>query len=337
MARALRFLALVAAVALTSACTVKKTEAPALTGPSELGLSLAVSATPDILTQDGSSQATVTVVARDSAAQPVKNLTCRVDIWLENQVADYGTLSSKTVTTGSDGRASVVYTAPVASLIASQTLITFAFTPINGNYDNAVPRTASLKLVPSGTITPTGGAAAVFSFSPETPVEGDQVVFAIKFCSGTDTSNCTPAATTGYTWNFGDGGTASGTSVAHVFNGAGSYTVTLSLYDSKGFPSSGSQAVVIKAAAGPVAALTLTPSSPTVGQNVVLDGSASTAGTGRTIVAYDWTFGDGTAKHTTTPFTNHDWASAGNFPVALRVTDDLGKTSTKVVALTVTP
>jgi len=73
MARALRFLALVAAVALgASACTVKKTEAPALTGPSELGLSLTVSATPDILTQDGSSQATVTVVARDSAGSVKK-------------------------------------------------------------------------------------------------------------------------------------------------------------------------------------------------------------------------------------------------------------------------
>jgi|WetSurMetagenome_2_1015567.scaffolds.fasta_scaffold113174_2 PKD repeat protein len=338
MARTLRTLAFAAAVALVAtACTVKKTEAPVLSGPSELGLSILVQATPDILTQDGTSQSTVTVLARDGSGQPVKNLTCRVDTILGDKVADYGALSSKTLTTGSDGRGVVIYTAPAPSLVGVQTEVTFAVTPIGDNYLNAAVRTASLKLVPSGTITPTGGAAAVFTYKPDAPVEGDQVVFSVKFCTGSSTDACTPTATTGFTWSFGDGALASGTSVGHAFGGAGSYPVTLTLYDAKGFPSSGTQAVVVKASAAPVASFTMTPSSPKVAAEVVLDGSASAAATGRTIVGYEWSFGDGTGKRTSLPYTTHDWTTAGNYAVSLTVTDDLGKTSTKVLAVTVTP
>ena len=44
------------AVMTATGCTVKETNAPAVTGPSELGLSVKVTATPDVLTMDGQSQ-----------------------------------------------------------------------------------------------------------------------------------------------------------------------------------------------------------------------------------------------------------------------------------------
>ncbi|MCC7125259.1 MAG: hypothetical protein IT178_10455, partial [Acidobacteria bacterium] len=49
MSRVSATAALVAIAAVLAGCTVKKTEAPALSGPSELGLSLQTKVTPDIL------------------------------------------------------------------------------------------------------------------------------------------------------------------------------------------------------------------------------------------------------------------------------------------------
>ena len=55
---------------LVAACTVQEQTAPALSGPSELGLALSVVAAPEILPRDGSSMSTITVTAFDSNGQP---------------------------------------------------------------------------------------------------------------------------------------------------------------------------------------------------------------------------------------------------------------------------
>jgi hypothetical protein len=72
----------VAALVLTalSACTLKKQETPSLTGPSELGTSIVLSASPDLLTQDGASQSVITILSRDSNGQPLRNLSVRAEI-----------------------------------------------------------------------------------------------------------------------------------------------------------------------------------------------------------------------------------------------------------------
>src|SRR3989442_15569428 len=63
---------LLAAIATgVSGCGVDKQSAPPLTGPSELGLSLTLTATPDQEVRDGSSRAVVTVIARDGQNRPV--------------------------------------------------------------------------------------------------------------------------------------------------------------------------------------------------------------------------------------------------------------------------
>jgi PKD repeat protein len=340
MARALRALILLAAAAAAAtACRVKDTPAPPLSGPSELGLSLTIQASPDTLTQDGSSQSTLSVLARDAAGQPVRNVTCRIDIALDGALADFGKLSSRTVTTGSDGRAVVVYTAPPASPVATtDTVVSLVVTPIGTDFSNAFGRSVTLRLVPAGVITPPGGVAAFFTFTPTAPAELDQVTFAVKFCTGSETTGCTPTGGTGYSWTFGDGGTASGTSAVHQYTSAGNYSVTLTVTDSRGFPSSSTQTVIVKAGTAPTASFTLTPSSPKALVDAILDGSASTAAAGRRIVSYDWNFGDATPpKHTTVAFTNHDWGVAGTFAVTLTVTDDAGRTGTKILVVTVTP
>jgi PKD repeat protein len=340
MARALRFALLLVAAAAFTGCTLSETSTPPLSGPSELGLSLTLAATPDILTQDGSSQATVTVFARDGGGQPRGNVSCRVEIRVDGRPADYGMLSARNVTTGSDGRAVLYYTAPPSTPVsAADTVIDLAVTPIGNNFGNSFERFVSIRLVPSGTITPPGGVPAYFAFTPTAPAEMEAVTFGVTFCTTATTTGCTPnSGATGFSWSFGDGGTGTGATAIHQYNTAGTYMVTLTVTDSRGWPSSASQSVTVKAGQAPTASFTLTPASPRVLQDAILDGSASTAAAGRRIVQYEWNFGDGTpVKVRTESFTNHDWGTAGNFPVTLKVTDDAGRTATKMVVVIVIP
>ncbi|PYR68210.1 MAG: hypothetical protein DMF88_10105 [Acidobacteria bacterium] len=64
--------ALVAAAAMTlGACSLDKQEMPGLAGPSEIVTSLSLTASPDQLPRDGSSQSIVTITARDANGQPL--------------------------------------------------------------------------------------------------------------------------------------------------------------------------------------------------------------------------------------------------------------------------
>ena len=120
--RHLRFASAVAAsaaVLLTLAgCTMHDQEAPPLSGPSEYATSIALTVTPDVLTQDGASQSLITVTARDANGQPLRNLSLRAEVQIGGIRADFGTLSARNLVTGNDGRATVVYTAPAAPAVA---------------------------------------------------------------------------------------------------------------------------------------------------------------------------------------------------------------------------
>ena len=96
---------MLAVTAIAAGCTMKKQEAPPLTGPSELGTSISVTVTPDILAQDGSSQSLVTITARDSNGLPLKNLSFRTEIQVAGVPLDFGSLSARNLVTDSNGRA----------------------------------------------------------------------------------------------------------------------------------------------------------------------------------------------------------------------------------------
>jgi large repetitive protein len=78
-----------------------------------------------------------------------------------------------------------------------------------------------------------------------------------------------------------------------------------------------------------------TPQTPEVLQVVNFDGSLSTTGTDRTIVSYDWDFGDG--EHKTGIKTTHDYVVSGVYLVTLVVTDNTGKTARSSQPVTVRP
>src|SRR6188474_2842359 len=107
-----RLAGLVLSTAVIGACTTKKVEPPAPSGPSELATSLSLSASPNVLSQDGRSTSQINVFARDANGQPLSNLALRAEITVNGVVTDFGRLSLKNFSTGSDGRAATIYTAP---------------------------------------------------------------------------------------------------------------------------------------------------------------------------------------------------------------------------------
>ena len=72
------------AAALAGSCTLADSQPPPLAGPSEMSLSLAITANPDVLSLDGSSQTLVTVDARDATAN--RPQTCRCGSKLSQMV-----------------------------------------------------------------------------------------------------------------------------------------------------------------------------------------------------------------------------------------------------------
>src|SRR5207248_9924734 len=153
--------AAIAILASATACTVHKTETPSLTGPSELGTSITVTVSPDVLTQDGASQSLVTITARDNNGQPLRNLSlvtaiAVVDPKTGNQVlTDFGTLSARSVVTDSNGKATVVFTAPAAPAgPAPATTVAIRVTPSGTDFANDTARQVTISVVPPGVVTP---------------------------------------------------------------------------------------------------------------------------------------------------------------------------------------
>jgi PKD repeat protein len=84
-----------------------------------------------------------------------------------------------------------------------------------------------------------------------------------------------------------------------------------------------------------VAAFTFSPVTPEVLQVVNFNASTSTPGTGRTITAYNWDFGDGVKKTGIT--STHDYTPSGIYLVTLTVIDDQGKATSTSQSITVRP
>jgi hypothetical protein len=149
-------------------CTVKKTEPPAPTGPSELATSITLTATPDTL--DARRRVAVADRDRRSATPAVSRCagsSCALEIALNGVVQDFGRLSAKRITTGSDGRATVVYTAPDAIAgFTGQTLVSILVTPVGTNASTHLPRAVEIRLVPPGVITPPGPRVPDFAICP---------------------------------------------------------------------------------------------------------------------------------------------------------------------------
>jgi PKD repeat protein len=324
----IRLLAAVLLLALWAAgCTVKKSEPPAPSGPSELATSISLSATPDTLTQDGASQSQIAIAVRDANGQPLRGLELRVDIALNGVVQDFGRLSARSVTSGSDGRGTVVYTAPAPIAgFNGQTLVGINATPVGTNASAQWPRTVEIRLVPPGVITPPGSRVPDFAISPSAPLVLQQVQF--------DASDpALDGVLTSYAWSFGDGNSGSGRVATHQYRTAGDVVVTLTVTDATGARTSRPKALRIGEGDRPKADFTFSPAAPQPDQDVFFNAATSTAGAARYIVKYDWDFGNGQTGSGAT--TSLRYPAEGTYTVTLKVTDNVGLTAVTSKPVTV--
>jgi hypothetical protein len=144
--------AVLVAIALgcSVACRLTNTEAPPVTGPSELAVSVTLRASPDVITRDGTSRAVIAVLARNTYGAPLPDLGMRADIMVDGLLQDLGRLSARNLTTDRDGRTSLMYTAPEPLLGDTRhTFITIVITPLTGDARAQVPRTVDIRLVPA--------------------------------------------------------------------------------------------------------------------------------------------------------------------------------------------
>jgi PKD repeat protein len=314
----------VAAVALLAAglaaCGVQNQEAPSLIGPSGFAQSVNLTASPDRLPRDGSSQSMVTVTVRNESGQAVSGQ--RVIIG-----STAGTLSAAEVVTGSDGRATFSVTAPPSGSVGN--VIDVFATPVGGNFQSAVTRTLSIGM--TGTSNATVPTPA-FTFEPNPPEVRQEVTFDAS--STTDEGAVCGSACT-YAWSFGDGTTASGSVVPHTFATAGTFNVVLTVTDAAGSSATLRRLVTVSNVGAPVVTFTVSPNPPLAGQLATFSATA-TAATGHSIVRYDWDFGDGSSQTTTIPTVLKTYQSQGLYVVTLTVTDDVGQTSSASEDFTIT-
>jgi Bacterial Ig-like domain (group 1) len=130
---------LVACLAAFGGCTVDKQTAPDISGPSGLGLSIDVKATPDVVVRDGISTSTIEVLMRDAEGRPVADRT----VFFGTQI-NLGSVSSQSAKTNSSGKATVTYTAPP---VGNDTTTTITVTPVGDNSQNTWGRTVAIRLV----------------------------------------------------------------------------------------------------------------------------------------------------------------------------------------------
>jgi len=229
-----RVVGIVCAVGV-SACTVSQTETPALTGPSTFATSVGVTASPDILNMGQTSTAPgqtsqIVVSAFDATGQPKTNQAVRLDTFVNGATTVCGQLSTRMVTTGSDGRALALFTAPgtppnCPNFNADGT-ITIRATPVGSQASTAATSSVNVAMVLPSTGVSGGAFTANLSIAPISGIRNFQF---------DGTSSVSPGHTiTTFAWTFSDGAAKSGPIVSHDFSSAGTFTVTLTVTDEAG-------------------------------------------------------------------------------------------------------
>jgi PKD repeat protein len=148
------------------------------------------------------------------------------------------------------------------------------------------------------------------NFSYNNPCEGEVANF--------NANGASPNGTITYTWDFGDGSGATGTSATHTYASLGEYTVIMYAEDA-----SGCKKVIKKNlnySSKPNAAFSINSGG------VICTGSDAKFTNGSSnpnaIVGYEWDFGDNTKSISTNAV--HEYNGSGAFTVKLKARNDFG-------------
>ena len=137
-----------------------------------------------------------------------------------------------------------------------------------------------------------------------------------------------------YVWTFGDGQTATGATVTHLYTKGGLYSPRLTVTDNQGASATAAVAMVIRFPVnqGPVAVAKADVTSGPAPLTVTFDASGSSDADG-SIASYTWAFGDGSIG--TGAKVTHIYGAPGVFTATLTVTDNAGAKSTNNVPISI--
>jgi PKD repeat protein len=201
------------------------------------------------LPQDGLSPSLIAVRVFDATGSPARDVTLLVDLQLVGgSLVNLGTLSSQKVVTGSDGRATLVYTAPppppLASCDAVPSTVAIQAIAIGNNAQSFNPFSADVRIVPVGVVIPSTDTPttpkASFTFTPTNPSVNQSVTFNASL------STAAPGRViVNYGWDFADGTIKNGVNVTHDFGAPGCRKVTLTVIDNTGQSGSIKQQITV--------------------------------------------------------------------------------------------
>lgn len=141
-----------------------------------------------------------------------------------------------------------------------------------------------------------------------------------------------------YEWDLGDGTRLNAVTVDHIYDRAGTFSVSLTVEDADGNRDTATRQISVTASietappqTGPVAVMVI-PATGAVGQSITFDARNSRAGS-NPLQSYRWSFGDGTQADGIV--ITHIYSSTGAFNVMLTVTDNSGlsDTTTQTIAV----
>lgn len=195
---------------------------------------------------------------------------------------------------------------PSATFFSTGTYtITLTVTANNGAVTNSVTKTAYITVLEDPQVhftadRTTGCSPAVVTFQDQSTSPGGSSI-------------------TNWEWDFGDAQTATGPNPTHVFRGAGSYTVTLTITNSAGCHKLFSMPNYINVNPGVTPRFTWTdPGVCRAPATVNFTNNSSGPGT----ITYSWNFGDGGTATDASPA--HTYQTNGNYHAVLLATSSLG-------------
>ncbi len=151
-------------------------------------------------------------------------------------------------------------------------------------------------------------------------------------CSFTDTSSDPDGIIATRSWSFGNGSTSSSSSPERTYASAGTYTVTLTVTDNGGATGTTTRSVTVSSSSTNIAPAAYFGSACTMLTCAFTERSKDSDGT---IVAWSWSFGDGTGSTDRSP--SHTFKAGGTYKVKLTVTDNDGATDPITHSVTIAP
>jgi PKD repeat protein len=151
-------------------------------------------------------------------------------------------------------------------------------------------------------------------------------------CTFTNGSSDSDGSIVGRSWNFGDGATSTSNNPSRTYAAAGTYTVRLTVTDDDGATGTTTASVTVTA---PNRAPTALFGSACIKLSCTFTDRSTDPDGNNTIVAWSWTFGDGTSSTLRNP--THVYGGKGAFKVKLTVTDNRGASDPVTHTVTVAP